>query len=212
MNGELSYTFEAKDGGKIRVEVEPSLTHPTSCRFIVDPPVYPEGSVHFAGQDKAQGSPLAEALFELEGVDQVLIGGAIVTLTTTEPADWGALAPRTAEIIRDQLNSGTAPVSQEITDNLPTAESIRDQAQQVLDTAINPAVSQHGGFVRLLDVQGNDIYLEFGGGCQGCGMVNVTLKYGVERLMRERIPDMGQIFDTTDHASGRNPYYAPASK
>jgi Fe/S biogenesis protein NfuA len=56
------------------------------------------------------------------------------------------------------------------------------------------------------------VFLEFGGGCQGCGMINVTLKYGVERTIREEVPEVGEILDTTDHASGRNPYYAPSSK
>jgi Fe-S cluster biogenesis protein NfuA len=56
------------------------------------------------------------------------------------------------------------------------------------------------------------VYLEFGGGCQGCGMVSVTLKYGVERTIRDEVPEVGDILDTTDHAAGRNPYYAPSSK
>jgi len=53
------------------------------------------------------------------------------------------------------------------------------------------------------------VYLEFAGGCRGCGMAHVTLKYGVERILRERIPEIGEILDTTDHAGGTNPYYAP---
>jgi Fe/S biogenesis protein NfuA len=84
--------------------------------------------------------------------------------------------------------------------------------QQVLDTIINPAVAAHGGVVTLLDVANNAVFLEFGGGCQGCGMVSVTLKYGVERTIREEVPEVGEILDTTDHAAGRNPYFAPSSK
>jgi Fe/S biogenesis protein NfuA len=72
---------------------------------------------------------------------------------------------------------------------------------------INPAIASHGGFVNLLDVTNNTVYLEFSGGCHGCGMANVTLKYGVERAIREQVPGVGEILDRTDHASGRNPYY-----
>ena len=93
-----------------------------------------------------------------------------------------------------------------------SAETVREKVQEIIDTSINPSVAAHGGVVTLLDVKDNTVYLEFGGGCQGCGMVSVTLKYGVERLIRERVPEVGQILDTTDHASGQNPFYAPAAK
>ncbi|MGD8414879.1 MAG: NifU family protein, partial [Candidatus Latescibacterota bacterium] len=77
----------------------------------------------------------------------------------------------------------------------------------ILDDLINPAVASHGGFVNLVGVNDNNVVLEFGGGCHGCGMANVTLKYGVERTIREHIPGVGEILDTTDHATGANPYY-----
>ena len=75
---------------------------------------------------------------------------------------------------------------------------------------INPAIAAHGGFVELLDVKGNEVYLRLGGGCQGCGMADVTLKQGIEASIRRVVPEVGAIMDTTDHAAGRNPYYAPS--
>ena len=86
------------------------------------------------------------------------------------------------------------------------------RVQQVLDDQINPGLASHGGAVSLVDIQESRVVLSFGGGCQGCGMINVTLKYGVERAVREEVPEVGEILDTTDHAAGRNPYYAPSSK
>ena len=86
------------------------------------------------------------------------------------------------------------------------------QIQQILDTEVNPAVASHGGFIDLIDVQGGTVYVQMGGGCQGCGMANVTLKQGVERILRDHIPDIEEILDVTDHAGGRNPYYAPSTK
>ena len=212
MNEELSYSFKGKDDGRIRVTVEPSPTHANVCRFVVDPPIYPEGAVHFDSQEKAAGSPLAESLFELGDLKEFVVAGGVVTLTTEAPVDWPDYSAEVATRLRDQINSGLPAVSEEITKNLPSSESLRERVQEIIDTAINPAVAAHGGVVNLLDVKNNTIYLEFGGGCQGCGMVSVTLKYGVERLIRERIPEIGQILDTTDHASGDNPYYAPAAK
>jgi Fe-S cluster biogenesis protein NfuA len=182
------------------------------CRFIVEPSVYPEGGVHFAGPDNASVSPLAQALFELADVTEILIAGNSVTVTTDEGHDWSNYSSKVATIIRDQIVSGIPAVSDEHTKTLPSPDELRAKVQEVIDSAINPAVASHGGFVRLLDVQGNNVFLEFGGGCQGCGMVSVTLKYGVERLLRDRIPELGQVLDTTDHAAGTNPYYAPAAK
>jgi Fe-S cluster biogenesis protein NfuA/rhodanese-related sulfurtransferase len=82
--------------------------------------------------------------------------------------------------------------------------------QNLLDFEINPMVAAHGGHFSLLDVDGNKVYVELGGGCQGCGMVDVTLRQGVEKRMREVFPDMEALIDSTDHAGGENPYYQPS--
>jgi Fe/S biogenesis protein NfuA len=82
--------------------------------------------------------------------------------------------------------------------------------QRLLDTQINPAVASHGGYVTLLDVKDDIAYIALGGGCQGCGMADVTLKQGIEVVIKEEVPEIRQIIDTTDHASGTNPYYQPA--
>ena len=82
--------------------------------------------------------------------------------------------------------------------------------QQVLDRDINPAVAGHGGWVTLLDVKDDVAYIQLGGGCQGCGMVDVTLKQGIEVRIREAVPAIREIIDSTDHAGGKNPYFQPA--
>lgn len=82
------------------------------------------------------------------------------------------------------------------------------EVQQVIDTQINPSIASHGGFVTLLDVKDSVAYIQMGGGCQGCGMADVTLKHGIEGMIREAVPTITQVLDTTDHAAGENPYYA----
>lgn len=84
------------------------------------------------------------------------------------------------------------------------------RVQELIDERINPGVGAHGGHVELLDIKDNAVYVRLGGGCQGCGMVDVTLRQGIEALIREEIPEIQQVIDTTDHASGQNPYYQPA--
>ena len=95
----------------------------------------------------------------------------------------------------------------------PLWDDPRAQAvQELLDTQINPQVANHGGYVQLMDVKDNTVYVLLGGGCQGCGMVDVTLKQGIEVLIREAIPEIERVVDTTDHAGGANPYYEPSKK
>ncbi len=88
----------------------------------------------------------------------------------------------------------------------PTARAVQD----MLDTQINPGIASHGGFVTLLEVKDSTAYVALGGGCQGCGMAGVTLKQGIEVAIKNGVPEIEQVLDTTDHAAGSNPYYQPA--
>ena len=95
--------------------------------------------------------------------------------------------------------------------NTPTWDDPKAQKiQELIDERINPAVAAHGGQIELLNVEDDAIYIHMGGGCQGCGMANATLKHGIEAMIQEEFPEIKQVIDTTDHASGTNPYYAPA--
>ena len=85
----------------------------------------------------------------------------------------------------------------------PLAERIRI----VLDTEINPAIASHGGSITLVGVEDTEIYLEMGGGCQGCAMSRMTLRQGVERMVRQAVPEVTVIHDVTDHSSGENPFF-----
>jgi Fe/S biogenesis protein NfuA len=89
-------------------------------------------------------------------------------------------------------------------------KGLRDRVQELIDTSINPAVAGHGGYIELLDVKDNTVYLRMGGGCQGCGAADVTLKAGIERMIFEEVPEVTEVLDVTDHASGSNPFYAPS--
>ena len=89
---------------------------------------------------------------------------------------------------------------------------IAEQVQQMLEQQINPSIASHGGTARLVSEEDGVVYLELGGGCQGCGLASVTLKQGIERLLRESIPEIVEVVDVTDHRGGENPYYAPSKK
>ena len=90
-------------------------------------------------------------------------------------------------------------------------DSLLSQIQDIIDTEINPAVATHGGVINLLDVEEKRVFIQMGGGCAGCGMADVTLKSGVEARLKELDPEL-EVVDTTDHASGSNPYYTESKK
>ena len=80
---------------------------------------------------------------------------------------------------------------------------------QVLDERINPSIASHGGHISLIDVKDDRVYVRLEGGCQGCGMADVTLKQGVEVEIKNVVPSIIAVLDVTDHAEGSNPYYSP---
>jgi Fe/S biogenesis protein NfuA len=91
-------------------------------------------------------------------------------------------------------------------------EPIAKGIQEFLDDEVNPMVASHGGVIDLLDVVDGVAYIHMGGGCQGCGMAEVTLGQGVRTGIMERFPEIAEVRDTTDHAQGSNPYYQAAKK
>jgi Fe/S biogenesis protein NfuA len=86
-------------------------------------------------------------------------------------------------------------------------DPLANEVQQVVDEQINPGVAGHGGWVLLLDVKEDTAYIEMGGGCRGCAISQMTLKDGIERIITQEVPEITKVLDTTDHASGENPYY-----
>ena len=189
------------------IEIKADLLDADRCRFTADRPVFrPGGSALFNGPDKAKGSPLAERLFEIKHVSAVQLAGNTVIVAKKGGGDWTEIGREVGKIIREFLESDTVADAA----GLPIEQKIRARVQEILDAEINPGVASHGGHVSLQDVKGTAVYLNMGGGCQGCGMASVTLRQGVERTIREKVPEVTEIHDATDHAAGHKPYYAPA--
>jgi Fe/S biogenesis protein NfuA len=82
------------------------------------------------------------------------------------------------------------------------------KVQTVIDEYINPGVAGHGGWVVLRDVKAQSVFVEMGGGCQGCGLSAVTLRQGIEKAIKQAVPEVGEIIDITEHGEGENPYYS----
>ncbi|MEC7820629.1 MAG: NifU family protein [Actinomycetota bacterium] len=114
-----------------------------------------------------------------------------------------------------EMDNPNTPSPSIIDSSEPLPELTGDLANKVktiLEQQINPAIAAHGGVATLVNVEGNDVYLQLGGGCQGCGMAQVTLSQGIEASLKEAIPEIGNVIDATDHSSGQNPYFAGSKK
>jgi Fe/S biogenesis protein NfuA len=91
--------------------------------------------------------------------------------------------------------------------------SLEERVNWLLQTEVNPALAAHGGRVALVEItEQKEVVLQFGGGCHGCGMADVTLKQGIEQTLTRNLPEITAVMDATDHQAGKNPYYAGSAE
>jgi Fe-S cluster biogenesis protein NfuA len=191
---------------EISIVGEPTI-NPATCKFTVDRPVYSGGAAYFRDREAASLSPLAQKIFEIPEVENVLVAENQITVSKSGIDPWPIIGKQIGAKIREHIRSNDPAVDNQYLSQMPSESEIRVKVQGLLEREINPALGRHGGFVELIDVKQNSIFLKLGGGCQGCASASMTLKMGIEKTIREQIPEVGEVLDTTDHASGRNPYY-----
>jgi Fe/S biogenesis protein NfuA len=135
--------------------------------------------------------------------------------------DLGDFAVLVAEESVDRLNGATVDFVERVNESgfevrpqggaaVPSGGPtgpLADRVREVLDAQVNPAIAAHGGQINLVDVQSTEIFLEMSGGCQGCALSRMTLRQGVEKMLRQSVPEITAVHDVTDHAGGQNPYF-----
>ncbi|MGH7569997.1 MAG: NifU family protein [Gemmatimonadales bacterium] len=202
---------------EIRITAEP--IDADRCKFVVGVPVHGAGVRRFTSPDDARGSPLAEAIFAIPGagIRELIVSGNLVTLVKDSPSPWPAVGKAVGQAIRAALGSGAPPIAAKeaartAVAGSPTDDALYERVSELFDHDVNPMVARHGGRVELIDVQDAVVMLRMMGGCQGCGMADVTLRQGIEGLLQQHVPEVRGIVDITDHASGSNPYFQAAKK
>jgi Fe/S biogenesis protein NfuA len=133
--------------------------------------------------------------------------GDFTVLVTGESAD--KLEGATVDFVERVNESGfeIRPAARAPRVEGPPQGELATKVKEVLDAQVNPAVAAHGGEIVLVDVKGNEVFIEMAGGCQGCALSRMTLKQGVERMVRQAVPEVTAVHDVTDHTSGDNPFY-----
>src|SRR6266498_242356 len=201
----------------VRITAEPIDNH--RCKFVVSEPVHAAGVRLFASAQDAKGSPLAEGIFAVPGggVTEVIVSGNIVTVVKDNAAPWQAVGRAVGNAIRSTLTAGVPAVGPARKPPPGDSSAVNDDAlyervAALFDEQVNPMVARHGGRVELIDVQDAVVMLRMGGGCQGCGMADVTLRQGIEGMLAQHVPAVRGIVDITDHATGANPYFQASKK
>ncbi len=181
------------------------------CRFVASVSLV-DGARRFRSAAEARGSPLAEALFAVPGVREVVVAGGTVTVTKSGPEPWQVTGKQVGVAIRGAVAAGGTLVAPAAPAAAADDEALYGRVADLFEAEINPAIARHGGYVELIDVQDGVVLLRMGGGCQGCGMADVTLRQGIEASLRERVPEVAGVVDVTDHAAGTNPYVTSSKK
>ena len=187
------------------------MADPKACTFHLDPPAAEEGwTLTFGSAEDSRGSPIVDALFAVPGVAQVRISGSQIAVWKDCPDPWPEYASLVVSAIRAGFTGDGPPVSEEALDEVRNAppEDIGPTVERLFEDHINPALASHGGFARLVRVDERDVFLEMGGGCQGCAASQATLRHGIESAIRQVAPQVRNVVDVTDHAAGDNPYYS----
>jgi Fe-S cluster biogenesis protein NfuA len=197
------------EGNVIRSEID--RRNPALCRFMLSRTLY-IGSVSYNSWEEAHGSLLAEKLFEIENIEKVQMIGHLLIVNKSGDRDWKEIGQQIEAILDAYFISGMALTREQVEDRMMLiGRGVKEKVQYLIDHHINPGVAAHAGFVELIDIKDNNVYLRLRGGCQGCGAADFTLKQGVEAIIRREVPEIQQIIDLTDHAAGMNPYYRPTN-
>lgn len=125
------------------------------------------------------------------------------------PEDAGRLEEATIDFEEEGVEAKLIITAPFLQGKRPAEDAtLAERVSFILDSEINPSLAQHKGMVSLVEVTADQVVvLRFGGGCHGCGMADITLKQGIERSLKEQLPEIREVRDVTDHTTGTNPYY-----
>ena len=177
-----------------------STPNPATLKFLPGQTVLEVGTADFPTPDTADKSPLATRIFAVSGVSGVFFGNDFITVTKTEAIEWDHIKPAILGAVMEHYQSGQ-PVMNE--DGAAAASGhaahsgedseIVDQIKELLDSRVRPAVAQDGGDITFHGFDRGVVYLHMQGACAGCPSSTLTLKMGIENLLRHYIPEVTEV-------------------
>ena len=176
-----------------------STPNPATLKFLPGQTVLETGTADFPTSDTAGSSPLATRIFSVNGVTGVFFGTDFVTVTKGEPIEWDHIKPAILGAIMEHFQSGQPVIEGEADTAAGHAEhdgpdgEIVNQIKELLDTRVRPAVAQDGGDIVFHGFERGIVYLHMQGACAGCPSSTLTLKMGIENLLRHYIPEVVEV-------------------
>ncbi len=174
-----------------------STPNPATLKFLPGQTVLEMGTADFPSAETAGKSPLATRIFAVAGVTGVFFGTDFVTVTKAESVDWGHIKPAILGAIMEHYQSGAPVIEGEQAaahqaHDGPDSDIVR-QIKELLDTRVRPAVAQDGGDITFHGFDRGIVYLHMKGACAGCPSSTLTLKMGIENLLRHYIPEVTEV-------------------
>ena len=174
-----------------------STPNPATLKFLPGQSVLETGTADFPSTETAAASPLARRLFGVEGVTGVFLGSDFVTVTKEEGRDWDHLKAPLLGAIMEHFQSGAPAIEGEQSSGHAAHEGedaeIVGQIKELLDSRVRPAVAQDGGDITFHGFDRGVVYLHMQGACAGCPSSTLTLKMGIENLLRHYIPEVVEV-------------------
>jgi Fe-S cluster biogenesis protein NfuA len=176
-----------------------STPNPATLKFLPGQTVLEAGTADFPSAESASGSPLAQRLFAVNGVTAVFFGNNFVTVTKEDSVDWDHLKPAILGGIMEHYQSGQPVMADGSAQSGGHAEhsgedaEIVGQIKELLDSRVRPAVAQDGGDITFHGFDRGVVYLHMQGACAGCPSSTLTLKMGIENLLRHYIPEVTEV-------------------
>ena len=171
--------------------------NPATLKFIPGQPVMTSGVAEFISADKAVSSPLAKALFAVDGVERVFLGSDFITITKSNTKEWATLKPHVLAAIMDHLLSGLPAVSEQNAESTAPANAdeseVVKQICELIEQRVRPAVAQDGGDITFNRFEEGIVYLNLKGSCAGCPSSTATLKSGIENMLKHYIPEVIEV-------------------
>lgn len=187
-------------GMLIQTETTPN---PATLKFLPGQPVMTSGTRDFATPEDAEVSPLAEAIYSTGDVEGVFFGSDFISVTAAPGVDWHHLKPQVLTVLLDHFSSGAplfrAGSAAEISvplddiDENPEDAEIVGQIRELIETRVRPAVAQDGGDIVYRGYKEGTVYLALHGACAGCPSSTMTLKNGIEGLLKHYVPEVEAV-------------------
>ncbi|MDR9392930.1 NifU family protein [Roseovarius sp. SYSU LYC5161] len=176
-----------------------STPNPATLKFLPGQTVLETGTADFPSSEGTEKSPLADRLFKVQGVTGVFFGNDFVTVTKDDGAEWDHMKPAILGAIMEHFQSGKPVILGDGAGASGHAEhdgadgEIVGQIKELLDTRVRPAVAQDGGDITFHGFERGVVYLHMQGACAGCPSSTITLKMGIENLLRHYIPEVTEV-------------------